>query len=99
MQNTTAIKPVNVTNQHRNSDENEYYTPQNSLIGSISTLLLYEESANQLAKALVCEQKSKPKCTAGTEGDNASKDAEDSEYCIIKNEGEIHDGWLVVSDH
>lgn len=95
------------------SNEKDYFTPQNSLIGSISTLQLYEEGTNEvMKKLLISNQYSTSMNDFEAEIDNLCKEFEEPEvsgnskeveeepdYCIIrKNESETNDGWLVVSE-
>eukprot|EP00579_Thalassiosira_antarctica_P005464 CAMPEP_0201890318 /NCGR_PEP_ID=MMETSP0902-20130614/31945_1 /ASSEMBLY_ACC=CAM_ASM_000551 /TAXON_ID=420261 /ORGANISM="Thalassiosira antarctica, Strain CCMP982" /LENGTH=248 /DNA_ID=CAMNT_0048421141 /DNA_START=56 /DNA_END=799 /DNA_ORIENTATION=- len=81
------------------SQEIDYFTPQNSLIGSISTLQLYEEGVGDVMKTLISDLHSKPmngmeieKYTDTVPESEISR-KEDSEYCIIRNESETNDGW------
>lgn len=94
------------------SIEKEYFTPQNSLIGSISTLQIYEEGTSEIMKKLVSNQHSTSMNDLEAEIDNLCKEFEEPElsgnskevdeepdYCIIsKNKTETKDGWLVVSE-
>eukprot|EP00581_Thalassiosira_minuscula_P031422 CAMPEP_0183779950 /NCGR_PEP_ID=MMETSP0739-20130205/55106_1 /TAXON_ID=385413 /ORGANISM="Thalassiosira miniscula, Strain CCMP1093" /LENGTH=255 /DNA_ID=CAMNT_0026022753 /DNA_START=105 /DNA_END=872 /DNA_ORIENTATION=+ len=101
-ENSTHVSSI----EQSSSLEKDYFTPQNSLIGSISTLQLFEESAGDFKKAIISNQHSKPiNNTENERNTNALNESlfetnkkEDSEYCIIKHESETNDGWLVVSD-
>lgn len=94
------------------SQEKDYFTPQNSLIGSIPTLQLYEEGTGEITKPLISKSHLESKRDGHVEiesnTETGSKDVmcpesgisknEDSEYCFVRNESETNDGWLVVSD-
>jgi len=94
----------NLSNEQSSSPEKEYFSPQNSLIGTISTLQLYEEGAGGIRESLLSDLNSNSmndmeierNTDAGPESEISKK--EDSEYCIIRNESETNDGWLVVCD-
>lgn len=85
-------------------EENDHFTPQNSLIGTISTLQLYEEGTGDIIKALTSGRHSTPMNAMDIERnadscpESSISKKEDSEYCIIRNETETNDGWLVVCD-
>ena len=72
-------------------EKEEFYSPQNSLIGNISTLQLYDEGND-------AHSKSSNERDIKTNADSANKECkkDESEYCIIRNERETNDGWLVV---
>mmetsp|Transcript_9238 Transcript_9238/g.19951 ORF Transcript_9238/g.19951 Transcript_9238/m.19951 type:complete len:251 (+) Transcript_9238:69-821(+) len=94
----------NSSNEQSDSPEKEYFSPQNSLIGTISTLQLYDEDTGDIMESLISDLNSKSmndmeierNTDAGPELEISKK--EDSEYCIIRNESETNDGWLVVCD-
>lgn len=92
---------VNNMGQKGLEEKEEFYSPQNSLIGNISTLQLYDEGNSETAKKLFFDAHSKSpnEREIKPKADSAYKDCkkEDSEYCIIRNERETNDGWLVVS--
>ena len=86
------------------SQERDYFSPQNSLIGSISTLQLYEEGVGDVMKTRISDLHSKSMSAmeiernTDTVPESEISKKEDSEYCIIGNESETNDGWLVVCD-
>mmetsp|Transcript_10841 Transcript_10841/g.23957 ORF Transcript_10841/g.23957 Transcript_10841/m.23957 type:complete len:249 (-) Transcript_10841:171-917(-) len=95
----------------RSAQEKYYFSPQNSLIGNISTLQLFEEGTCDTMKPLIPDQnsmsmndvlenvrKDESVCKDLTSPDSEIREKEDSEYCIVRNESETNDGWLVVSD-
>jgi len=94
-----------------NSQEKNYVTPQNSRIGRVSTFELYENSDDCTMKPLLSDQNSMPMnnvmenrrkdeiiCKDLMSPDSGIRENEEDEYCIIRNESEMHDGWLVLSD-
>lgn len=102
---------VNQEQNARNSikqhsfEGNDYFTPQNSLlIGSISTLQSYEEGSRDIMKAQISDQHSRStnimdiERHTGTVLELKIMKKEDSDYCIIRNESETNDGWLIVDD-
>ena len=72
------------------------YTPQHSLIGSISTLQLFEEGTKLYEESIKLLRSDDQHSDA--KKDTISK-KEDSDYFIISHdESETNDGWLVVSE-
>lgn len=104
------IDHISESLEQSTSHEHDFFTPENSLIGNISTLQLLEEDSTDIMKKLVSSQYSDAwnDEEAEREIDNLCKELEDAdprvckdeepEYCIIRNECETNDGWLVVSD-
>jgi hypothetical protein len=88
------------------SQEMDYFTPQNSLLGSISALqLLYEGGSGEIENLLDLSMNDVSEIERSAEdvfGDfmdqSETSKKEDSEYCIIRNEKETNDGWMVLSD-
>ena len=88
------------------SQEMDYFTPQNSLLGSISALqLLYEGGSGEIENLLnlsmndVAEIEHSEEDVFGDYMDRSGISKKDeSEYCIVRNETETNDGWMVLSD-
>jgi len=84
------------------AQENDDFTPHSSLIGSISTLQLYEEDAGdamkKLLSALHSESMSDMQIGTNISADSKPESRENEDYYMIKNESETNDGWLVVCD-
>lgn len=83
------------------AQENEDRTPHVSLVGSISTLQLFEEDSGDALKKLLSDLHSESMNDmqiddVGSRSENQKN--EESEYCLIDNESETNDGWLVVCD-
>lgn len=85
-----------------------YYTPQNSLTGIISALqLLYEGGSDEISLDLPIKHGVKWKRTiydrhdlfSDLIDDDEMNEWEDSDYCIISDEKETYDGWMVISDN
>mmetsp|Transcript_14952 Transcript_14952/g.35928 ORF Transcript_14952/g.35928 Transcript_14952/m.35928 type:complete len:248 (-) Transcript_14952:232-975(-) len=95
--------------EQKSSQEKCYFTPENSLVGSISMLQLYEDSHTETMTPLISGPHSKmihdekmnkiseSLCKDFMSESEISK-KEDSEYCIIKDDRETFDGWLVVRE-
>lgn len=90
-----------------NIQEQDYFTPEHSLIGSISELRLYDEGSSPLvlAKELGSMNDARVHVEGTAKSASLSKELtasmsekDDSDYCIIRAESETKDGWLVVSD-
>jgi len=87
------------------AQENDEFTPKITLIGSISTLQLYEEDTEDAMKKLLSDLHSESmndmqietNADAGPRSESTKN--EEPEYCIIRNENETNDGWLVVCDN
>lgn len=88
------------------SQNMEYFTPQNSLTGSISALqLLYEGGSGKISLDLSMDYGVKRKNTDNRHDlfsdlidEDEMNEWEDSEYCIIRDAKETNDGWMVLSD-
>ena len=84
----------------------DYFTPQNSLLGSISALqLFYEGGSGEIEKLLnlsmddVAEIEHSDEDVFGDFMDRSGMSKKDeSEYCIVRNETETNDGWMILSD-
>lgn len=86
-----------------------YYTPQNSLTGSISALqLLYEGGSDEISLDLPLNHGVKWKKKKMDDrhdlfsdliDDDEMNEWDDSDYCIIRNDKETNDGWMVISDN
>lgn len=90
------------TYEQNGARENDGFTPHIPLIGSISTLQLYEEDTGNTMKKLISDLQSESindmqiETHFDTDSKSESSKKEDSEYCIIRSESETNDGWLVV---
>jgi hypothetical protein len=83
----------------------DYFTPQNSLISSISALLLLHEGGSGEIEHLpnfsmnVSEiDRSAEDVFVDIMNQSELSEKKDSEYCFIRNEKETNDGWMVLSD-
>jgi hypothetical protein len=84
----------------------DYFTPQNSLLGSISALqLLYAGSSGEIENLLNLSMNDVAEIEHSAEGEfgdfmdrSEMSKKEESEYCIVRNETETNDGWMVLSD-
>ena len=81
------------------------YTPQHSLIGSISTLQLFEEGTKLYEESMKLLRSDDQHSDAKKDTERKDKvepeisRKEDSDYFIIRNnERETNDGWLVVGE-
>ena len=96
----------NINDIRIDAQEMDYFTPPNSLLGSISALqLLYEGGSGEIENILnlsindVSEIERSAEDVFGDFMDQSvTSKKEDSEYCIIRNEKETNDGWMVLSD-
>ena len=96
---------TNTTLDQSGSQDIDGSTLQHSLIGSISTLQLFEEGTKlyeESMKLLRSDDKHSNSFKDTERKGNAEpaiSKKEDSDYCIIRNsERETNDGWLVVSE-
>jgi hypothetical protein len=106
----TANKANEISIERFPSQNIGYYTPQNSLTGSISALqLLYEGGSDEIYLDVPLNHGVKWKKTTMDDchdlfsdlidDDEMNEWDDDSDYCIIKDEKETHDGWMVISDN
>ena len=96
---------TNTTLDQSGSQDIDDSTLQHSLIGSISTLQLFEEGTKLYEESmkLLRSDDKHSNSLKDTERKGKAEPAiskkEDSDYCIIRNsERETNDGWLVVSE-
>lgn len=97
-------KEINVHDlslEESGAQESDDLTLHISRVGSISTLQMFEGDTGDAMKKLLSDLHSESMDDMQIETDTGSKaesrNNEDSEYCIIKNERET-DGWLFVCD-
>jgi hypothetical protein len=102
----TVQNAIEISIETSPSQEFDYFTPQNSLMGSISALLLlYEGGSGEIEKLSKCStsdvleiERSADDVFGDIMDQSEMNEKEDSEYCFIENETETNDGWMILSD-
>lgn len=90
-----------VRNDAQESDTLKLRMP---LTGSVSTLQLYDENTGDSMKKLLLDLPSESmndmqiETNDYADSPSESRENEDSEYCLVRNESETNDGWLVICD-
>ena len=97
--NNTVHNMITDTTLERIGSQDIDYTPQHSLIGSISTLQLFEEGTKLYEESMKLLRSDDQHSDAKKDTERKDKVEPDSDYFIIRNnERETNDGWLVVSE-
>ena len=89
--------------ERSDSQELDNYSPHHSLIGSISTLQVYEEGSSYTSAIMKLLSDADPTNDIVLDEKDVGDKSEvckKEDYCIISNkkESETTDGWLVVSE-
>ncbi len=102
-----TVQNVNeITIKTNPSQEIDYFAPQNSLIGSISALLLlYEGGSGEIEyqsnfsmKDVLEIERSADDVFGDIIDQSDLSEKDDPEYCFIGKEIETNDGWMILSD-